>query len=106
MAGAREPYNPPMAKDVPSPAGETPRGFRPGAPLRGSLRVPGSKSVAQRVLVAAGMCAGPTRLIGLPDGDDVRHAAGVLAGLGFSPEAPSPAGELEVRGRAPGPSSG
>ena len=49
-------------------------GLRPGAPLRGELHVPGSKSIAQRALVLAVLAGGETRLLGLADGGDVRAA--------------------------------
>jgi 3-phosphoshikimate 1-carboxyvinyltransferase len=54
-------------------------GLRPGAPLRGELRVPGSKSIAQRLLVCGMLAEGASDVRGLPEGDDVRHAERLAA---------------------------
>jgi len=55
------------------------RGLCPGPALVGTARVPGSKSIAQRALLAAALARGTTRFGPLPAGDDVRAAA-ALAG--------------------------
>jgi 3-phosphoshikimate 1-carboxyvinyltransferase len=39
-------------------------------PVRGTIPVPGSKSVANRALVCAALADGESRLVGLPTGDD------------------------------------
>ena len=60
-------------------------GVSPGPGLNGTARVPGSKSIAQRVLLAAALARGTTRFQELPPGEDVVAAAGMasrLAGLG------------------------
>lgn len=49
-------------------------GLVPSAVIRGTVRVPGSKSIAQRALAAAAMAHGTTQLVGLPSSDDVVHA--------------------------------
>ncbi|MCD8141599.1 MAG: 3-phosphoshikimate 1-carboxyvinyltransferase [Planctomycetaceae bacterium] len=58
------------------------------APLEGPidcvLHVPGSKSIANRVLLMAGMAGGASRVSGIPDGDDSRHALAALADLGIA----------------------
>jgi len=51
-----------------------------------SIRVPGSKSVALRVLVASAMAAGTSRLVGLPVCDDTSALAAALALLGVAYE--------------------
>ena len=59
------------------PAGGEPtaaRGFAPGARLRGDVRPPGSKSIAQRALACALLARGTTRLVGLPGSADVLAA--------------------------------
>ena len=76
--------------------GEDVRGLRPGPPLAGALRAPGSKSAAQRLLLAAAVAQGRTRLEALPAGEDVDAARALVAAL-----APG-AGELEVEGRGAG----
>jgi len=54
-------------------------------PLRraaGTVRLPGSKSISNRVLLLAGLCAGSTRLHGLLDSDDTRVMLAALRTLG------------------------
>ncbi|MFZ8998150.1 MAG: 3-phosphoshikimate 1-carboxyvinyltransferase, partial [Ilumatobacteraceae bacterium] len=46
----------------------TPRPFD-GRPIA-TVSVPGSKSIANRALVAAALATGPTELTNVPDGDD------------------------------------
>jgi 3-phosphoshikimate 1-carboxyvinyltransferase len=58
------------------------RGLRPGPPLEGALRTPGSKSLAQRALVCALLARGRTTLAGLPAGSDVRAALELAAACG------------------------
>ncbi|MCC8109039.1 MAG: 3-phosphoshikimate 1-carboxyvinyltransferase [Planctomycetes bacterium] len=57
-------------------------------PARGkldySLDIPGSKSIANRVLLLAGMAAGATVAAGIPDGDDSRAALRCLRDLGIA----------------------
>ena len=57
------------------------RGLAPGMPLRGGLRVPGSKSVVQRALLAAALAPGVSHLRGLSAGGDVAAAQAWLSGL-------------------------
>lgn len=52
--------------------------------LRGSLRVPGDKSVAHRALLLASLAEGTTHVRGLPAGADVRSTRRCLEGLGVS----------------------
>lgn len=66
-------------------ASERVRGLRPGPPLEGEFRAQGSKSLAQRALLAALLARGRSCLSGLPDGDDVRAARG-LVGAGDGAE--------------------
>ncbi len=82
-----------------------PVGFLPGAPLVGTLAVPGSKSLAQRVLVCAALAGGSTRIAGLPDGDDVRAALGWVRASGCGVERHG-SRAVTVRGRPPGPARG
>ncbi len=57
----------------------------PGSRLRGSLAVPGDKSIAHRWLILAATAQGSSRLVGLPASLDVRSTASCLARL--SPQA-------------------
>ena len=50
--------------------------------LRGSLRVPGDKSVAHRALLLASLAEGTTHVRGLPAGADVRSTRRCLEALG------------------------
>lgn len=54
-------------------------------PLRsaaGTVRLPGSKSISNRVLLLAGLCAGTTRIHDLLDSDDTRVMLAALRELG------------------------
>ena len=76
-------------------------GFRPGGVVRGVFRPGGSKSLAQRALLAAAAARGETRLGGLTRDDDSAAALALVADLGARTE---PRGELHVvEGRPPGP---
>ena len=65
------------------------RGLTPGRAWSGTLRPPDSKSFAQRILLAAALAEGTTRIrIGASAaGDDARAAAALAAGLGARVEA-------------------
>ena len=83
-----------------TPGESAPRGLAPGAPVGGTFRPQGSKSIAQRALVAAALCAEESRLHGLPDAADVRAARSLVAALGARVEEHGDA--VRVRGVAPG----
>jgi len=76
-------------------------GLGPGSRIHGRPALPGSKSEAQRALLAAALAAGSTRLEGLSDGDDVRAARGLVAALGAEARSEGP-GTLTVTGTRPG----
>ncbi len=82
-----------------------PRGLRPAGPLRGALRAPGSKSIAQRALVCAAIAEGTTRLAGLPDGEDVRAALALVAACA-APSEPASGGAIDRTGAPPGAGRG
>jgi 3-phosphoshikimate 1-carboxyvinyltransferase len=50
----------------------------------GSVRLPGSKSISNRVLLLAALAAGPTRIAGLLDSDDTRVMLAALGKLGVA----------------------
>ena len=69
-------------------------------PLRaaaGSVRLPGSKSISNRVLLLAGLSAGTTELVDLLDSDDTRVMLAALKALGCT-LAPQADGALAVTG--------
>ena len=51
-------------------------------PLRGTLTVPGDKSVSHRALMLAGIASGRSTISGLSAGDDVRHTRQIMQSLG------------------------
>jgi 3-phosphoshikimate 1-carboxyvinyltransferase len=64
------------------------RGGRGGA-LRGSVRVPGDKSIAHRALMLAAIAEGSSRISGFLEGEDTRATARILQQLGVRIESPS-----------------
>ncbi|RPE81747.1 3-phosphoshikimate 1-carboxyvinyltransferase [Vulcaniibacterium tengchongense] len=62
----------------------------PGRPLRGSLRVPGDKSVSHRAVMLGALAEGTTRITGFLEGEDTRATARVFQRLGVRIEAPGP----------------
>ena len=61
---------------------ESPRSLGPGRAIQGAVPVPGSKSLAQRFVLAAAVARGTTRLEGLPDSEDVAAALRAARSLG------------------------
>ena len=61
----------------------------PGGPLRGSVRVPGDKSVSHRAVMLGALAEGTTHVRGFLEGDDTRATARVLEQLGVRIETPS-----------------
>jgi 3-phosphoshikimate 1-carboxyvinyltransferase len=51
-----------------------------------TARVPGSKSLANRALLCAALATGPSRLSGMPDGDDTSALIEALTHLGVGIE--------------------
>lgn len=70
---------------------------RPGAPLRGRLRVPGDKSVSHRALMLAAIAEGTSTLDGFLEGEDTLATARILQQLGVSIDSPAP-GRRHVHG--------
>lgn len=71
------------------------RGPRQG--LRGTLSVPGDKSISHRALLLGGLAAGETRIRGLLEGEDCLATLGAMRRLGVSIEKPEP-GEYRIEG--------
>ncbi len=68
------------------------------APVTGSVRPPGSKSITNRALVCAALAEGESLLNGVLDSDDTRVMAAGLAALGAGLDADWPAGAVRVIG--------
>ena len=77
------------------------RASRPAAPLRGTVPVPGDKSISHRALMFAGLAVGETRITGLLEGEDVLRTAAAMRALGAEVVQDAP-GEWRVAGRGIG----
>ncbi len=71
-----------------APANSTPspRRFLPTGPLRGTIRVPGDKSISHRSIMLGALAAGETRISGLLEGEDVLATAAAMRAMGASVE--------------------
>ena len=59
------------------------RSFGPGsAPLRGTVYVPGDKSLSHRAVLFSAVADGTTRVAGVLDSADVRSTIGAVRTLG------------------------
>lgn len=56
--------------------------FAPSVPLRGTIRVPGDKSISHRALMFAGLAVGESRITGLLEGEDVLATAAAMRQFG------------------------
>ncbi len=54
----------------------------PAGPLRGTITVPGDKSISHRALMFAALAVGETRITGLLEGEDVLRTAAAMRALG------------------------
>lgn len=63
---------------------------QPGAPLRGTLRVPGDKSISHRAIMLAALADGVSRIEGFLEAEDTRATARIFEQLGVRIEAPAP----------------
>jgi 3-phosphoshikimate 1-carboxyvinyltransferase len=71
-----------------SSLGLNPRSFAPG-PLRGTIRVPGDKSISHRALILGAAAPQPLEIRNLNPGRDVRATMGALIALGARVEGAS-----------------
>ncbi len=62
----------------------------PRSPLHGRVRLPGSKSVTNRVLLLGALARGGSRLTGAGKSDDTAHMARALQAMGVGVEEPDP----------------
>jgi 3-phosphoshikimate 1-carboxyvinyltransferase len=58
--------------------------LKPARSARGTVRLPGSKSISNRVLLLAALASGETQILGLLDADDTRVMREALGRLGVS----------------------
>ncbi len=77
------------------------RAARPAAPLGGTLRVPGDKSISHRALMFGALAIGETRIAGLLEGEDVLRTAAAMRALGAEVAQDGP-GAWRVAGRGIG----
>jgi 3-phosphoshikimate 1-carboxyvinyltransferase len=63
-------------------ATSTPLTASRASPLQGRVRVPGDKSISQRVLILGALTVGETTASGLLEGEDVLHTADAMRALG------------------------
>lgn len=59
---------------------------RPAAPLKGTTRVPGDKSISHRALMFGALAVGRTEISGLLEGEDVLATAAALRAMGAAVE--------------------
>ena len=74
-----------------------PRRFLPAGPLRGTIRVPGDKSISHRALMLSALAVGESRISGLLEGEDVLATAAAMRAMGAQVERTSE-GEWRVHG--------
>jgi len=60
--------------------------FAPSGPLRGTISVPGDKSISHRALMFAGLAVGESRITGLLEGEDVLATAAAMRQFGAQVE--------------------
>lgn len=60
----------------------TSHSFAPLGPLKGTIRVPGDKSISHRSLMFAGLAVGESRITGLLEGEDVLATAAAMRQFG------------------------
>lgn len=68
------------------PAQMRPRRFTANGPLKGSIRVPGDKSISHRSIMLGALAAGETRVTGLLEGEDVLSTAAAMRAMGATIE--------------------
>jgi 3-phosphoshikimate 1-carboxyvinyltransferase len=67
---------------------------RPGAPLRGRIRVPGDKSISHRAIMLGSLADGTTRIDGFLEGEDTRATAAAFRAMGVRIETPMPGARI------------
>jgi 3-phosphoshikimate 1-carboxyvinyltransferase len=75
-----------MPDDMIVPSSVPLAGARPKAPLSGTIRVPGDKSISHRALMLGALAVGRTEISGLLEGEDVLCTAAAMRAMGASVE--------------------
>lgn len=73
---------------------------RAAGPLKGTMRVPGDKSISHRAVILASIARGQTRVKGLLESDDVRATMSAFQAMGVRIE-PEADGGIKVEGKGP-----
>ena len=68
--------------DNASDTGMRPRRFGAAGPLRGTIKVPGDKSISHRAVMFGALAVGETRVTGLLEGEDVMATADAMRAMG------------------------
>jgi 3-phosphoshikimate 1-carboxyvinyltransferase len=76
----------PRAAASPAPGGDDVVRVAPAHRLRGTLRVPGDKSISHRALLLGALASGTSRIASAGDGADVRTTARLVEALGVEVE--------------------
>ncbi|MBS0228464.1 MAG: 3-phosphoshikimate 1-carboxyvinyltransferase [Proteobacteria bacterium] len=63
---------------------------RTGSPLRGTLAIPGDKSISHRAVMLAALADGVSTIDGFLEGEDTRATAAIFSRMGVRIETPSP----------------
>ena len=79
------------------PSQMRPRRFVASGPLKGTIRVPGDKSISHRSLMLSALAVGESRITGLLEGEDVLATAAAMRAMGAQIER-LPEGEWRVHG--------
>lgn len=87
-----------MSAPAPSSAAELQYSVEPGGVLKGSLQVPGDKSISHRALLLGAIAEGETRISGFLAGEDCLATLAAVRALGVRVEA-AEGGNLKVQGR-------
>ncbi len=74
-----------------------PRRFRPTGALKGTIRVPGDKSISHRAIMLSALAVGESRITGLLEGEDVLATAAAMRAMGATIERMTD-GEWRVHG--------
>lgn len=69
----------------------------PGGKLRGTLRVPGDKSISHRAVMLGALAEGATTISGLLQGEDVLHTLDAFRAMGVAIQGPRD-GYVEIQG--------
>ncbi len=83
--------------DMSHAAAPSPATFSPSGPLRGTVRVPGDKSISHRALMLSALAVGESRVTGLLEGEDVLATAAAMRAMGSEIER-ADSGEWTIHG--------